>query len=69
MVAIERHRRTVRLDMERLKGKTALENRDWRSSIAHYQEADKLSPSTKLRLLLTLLRTCPWLVHAVLRRR
>ncbi len=69
MVALEKHRRSVRLDMERLKGKAALENRDWRSSIAHYEEADKLSPSAKLRILLLLLRTCPSLVHAVLRRR
>jgi len=67
--ALEKHRRRVEIEIARLKGKAALDKRDWRSSITHYEQADRLSPSAKLRLLILLLRTCPSFVHAVLRRR
>lgn len=69
LAALEKHRRRVQLDIARLKGKAALEKRDWRSSITHYQQAERLSPSAKLRVLVLLLRVCPALVHAVLRKR
>lgn len=67
--ALEEHRRRVQVDIERMRGKAAFEKRDWSSSIRHYEEAERLSPSTKLRLLLVLLRVCPSLVHAVIQKR
>ncbi len=67
--ALDKHRRRVEIDIERMRGKAAFEKRDWTNSITHYERADRLSPNAKLRLLLLLLRTCPSLVHAVLHRR
>jgi hypothetical protein len=69
LAALERHRRKVQIEIATLQGKAALKNRDWKASITHYEQAEKLSPSAKLRALVILLRICPRLIHAVLQRR
>ena len=67
--ALERHRRKIQIEIATLQGRAALQKGDWRSSISHYEQAEKLSPSAKLRVLILLLRICPRLIHAVLHRR
>jgi glycosyltransferase involved in cell wall biosynthesis len=60
--ALERRRANVKYDLEILRGKAALQNRDWKAAQEHFKYCHLDRPTPKLRLLLMILSVSPALL-------
>jgi len=67
--ALERRREVAKFDLEILKGKAAIERRDWRTARDHFEYSLRRSPSLKLRAVVFALRWCPWTLNFLTRSR
>ena len=65
--ALDRHRRKVNTELALARGKAAFEQRDWDQAVEYIREANRLSPSGKMRAKLLLLRFCPRLAYEAYR--
>jgi glycosyltransferase involved in cell wall biosynthesis len=63
-LGLERHRQTIEAELALARGKAAFYKRDWKSAVAHYGEAYKLTQNRKIQAILLLLRFCPQLTYA-----
>ena len=67
--ALERRREVAKFDLEILRGKAAIERRDWRTAREHFEYCLGRSPSLKLRAVVFALRCCPWALNFLTRSR
>ena len=65
--ALERRRETVRFRLNILQGKEAINQKDWCAAGRHFELCMKQRPTTKLKAVLLVLRTCPLLLTALAR--
>jgi glycosyltransferase involved in cell wall biosynthesis len=63
-LGLERHRQKIEAELALARGKAAFYERDWKSAVAHYGEAYKLTENRKIQAILLLLRFCPHLTYA-----
>jgi len=67
--ALAARKRSAMFDVEILRGKSALQRRDWSEAIRHFEYCRLQAPSMKLRAVLLALRAAPWLAGEILRLR
>lgn len=67
--ALESRRRIATFHLEILRGKDAIQRRDWPDAIRHFEFCQAESPTTKLRAVLLALRSFPGVVSLVLNLR
>jgi glycosyltransferase involved in cell wall biosynthesis len=60
--SLESRRTAVQMEMELARGKEAIQRRSWKDASWHLELYRNYRPSTKLNLVLMMLRRCPWLV-------
>lgn len=67
--ALERRRETVRFRLNILQGKEAINQKNWPAARRHFELCVEQRPTTKLKAVLLVLRTCPLLLTALARLR
>lgn len=67
--SLESRRTSVQMEMELARGKEAIQRRSWKDASWHLALYRNYRPSTKLNLVLMMLRCCPWLLGTSLSAR
>ena len=63
--ALERRRATVRFRINILRGKEAINQKDWPTAMRHFEFCVEQQPTAKLKASLLLLRACPFVLPAL----
>jgi predicted transcriptional regulator len=67
--ALELRRETVRFRINILRGKEAINQKDWPTARRHFKYCVEQQPTAKLKAALLLLRACPFVLTALVRLR
>ncbi len=66
--ALERRREVAKFDLAILRGKVAIDQRDWPSAREHFEYCFHRSPTLKLRAVVLALRYFPWVLSSLYRK-